>query len=298
MITDGITKSNLALFDDNNDSATGLGFNGVNYPANLLNVAGPSQPSTGSDLWVELESYPGFCSPSRTLLPAHEAYPDESRNSPSYQGMGMPTFSPQLGTLPLPSPRLDSSSPILTLSYGQSYTTSTPSASYPYNQPQAATEMGDLGLGFPTLAESFHLPDMSPPPAHNPLYEPYPQTNSLHLDLSPPGLITGELCCPTPVASSSTARRTRQPVREGRRYDPVKWAKKVPDSDKGGWNQTLVRFQANFGTEFSITYSVHNGQPSGGLVLKYCVLVVYLLLFVPISVILISAEDNVLIYLC
>jgi hypothetical protein len=75
----------------------------------------------------------------------------------------------------------------------------------------------------------------------------------------------GELRCPTPVASSSGAPRTRQPTREGRRYDPVKWVKKVPDSDQGGWNQTLVRFQAKFGTEFSIPYSVHNGQPFGGL---------------------------------
>jgi len=37
---------------------------------------------------------------------------------------------------------------------------------------------------------------------------------------------------------------------------------KKADSKKDGWNQTLVRFQAQFDT----LYTVQNGQPSGGLV--------------------------------
>ena len=42
----------------------------------------------------------------------------------------------------------------------------------------------------------------------------------------------------------------------------MKPAKDKANSKKDGWNQTLVRFQAEFDTQ----YSVHNGQPSGGLV--------------------------------
>ena len=42
----------------------------------------------------------------------------------------------------------------------------------------------------------------------------------------------------------------------------MKSAKEMADSKKGGWNQTLVRFRAEFDTQ----HSVRNGQPSGGLV--------------------------------
>ena len=67
---------------------------------------------------------------------------------------------------------------------------------------------------------------------------------------------------PAPVASSSGVQRTRQSTREGRRYYPIKTAKKKAESKIDGWDQTLVRFQA----EFDTLYSVHYGQPSGGLV--------------------------------
>ena len=67
---------------------------------------------------------------------------------------------------------------------------------------------------------------------------------------------------PVPVTSSSGPQRTGQPVREMRRYDPTKPAKRKVDSTKDGWDLTLVRFRA----EFDIVYSVRCGQPSGGLV--------------------------------
>ena len=66
---------------------------------------------------------------------------------------------------------------------------------------------------------------------------------------------------PAPIVSSSGPQRTRQPVREARRHNPIKSTKKV-DSRKDGWDQTLVRFRA----EFDAIYSVQHGQPSGGLV--------------------------------
>jgi hypothetical protein len=85
------------------------------------------------------------------------------------------------------------------------------------------------------------------------------------------------------VASSSGPRRTRQPARDARRYDPKKKVapKKVhsrkvdlkkadskkadPEDDdlgKADWDRTLVRFRA----EFDTPYNVHSGQPSGGFV--------------------------------
>ena len=62
--------------------------------------------------------------------------------------------------------------------------------------------------------------------------------------------------------TSSGPKRTGQPAREGRRYDPVKSARKKADSSRDNWNQTLVRFRFQLDT----LYSVRNGQPSGGLV--------------------------------
>ena len=62
--------------------------------------------------------------------------------------------------------------------------------------------------------------------------------------------------------SSSGPKRTRQPAREARRYDPIKSAKKKADSRKDGWDQALARFRA----ELDTLYSTYNKQPSGGLV--------------------------------
>ena len=50
-------------------------------------------------------------------------------------------------------------------------------------------------------------------------------------------------------------------MRETRRYDPLRVAKRKADSNSGGWDQTLVRFRGHFDT----VYNVHNGQPSGWL---------------------------------
>ena len=80
------------------------------------------------------------------------------------------------------------------------------------------------------------------------------------------GVVPPEAPIPAPVASSSGPQRTRQSARDGRRYDPAKRGKDTPDSDIEGWNQTLVRFRAEFDGEFNTPYSVHNGQPSGGFV--------------------------------
>ena len=71
-----------------------------------------------------------------------------------------------------------------------------------------------------------------------------------------------EISLPPPIASSSGPQRTRQPAREGRRHNPIKSAKKEAESGDDSWDQTLVRFRA----EFDTMYTVHNGQPSGGLV--------------------------------
>ena len=67
---------------------------------------------------------------------------------------------------------------------------------------------------------------------------------------------------PAPVASLSGPKRTKQPTREGRRYDPTKTTKKV-GTKKGGWDQTLTRFRARLHDDL---YGVRDGQPSGGLV--------------------------------
>ena len=67
-----------------------------------------------------------------------------------------------------------------------------------------------------------------------------------------------------PTASSSGPKRTRQPVREARRYNPVRTAKRKaePDSDSEGWDRTLVRFRAHLDT----LCDSQNGQPPGGFV--------------------------------
>jgi len=100
-----------------------------------------------------------------------------------------------------------------------------------------------------------------------PAFDPVTVSNTLSLSASlsyviwqgatPPGTSLA-----APIASSSGSQRTRQPTREGRRrYDPIKSAKKKADS-KTDWDLTLVRFQVQLDT----LYSVQNGQPSGGLV--------------------------------
>ena len=79
---------------------------------------------------------------------------------------------------------------------------------------------------------------------------------------------------PTPVASASGPQRTRQSVREGRRFDPVRSTKK-PSSKKDGWEQTLVRFRAELDAEFDPLRNVHDGQPSGGLVPEMALAIVH-----------------------
>ena len=53
-------------------------------------------------------------------------------------------------------------------------------------------------------------------------------------------------------------------MRESRRYNPLREAKKKVDSDSDseGWDRTLVRFRAHLDTQ----YDFRNGQPSGGFV--------------------------------
>ena len=62
--------------------------------------------------------------------------------------------------------------------------------------------------------------------------------------------------------TSSGPKRTGKLARKGRRYDPVKSARKKADSSGDNWNQTLVRFRVQLDT----LYSVRSEQPSGGLV--------------------------------
>ena len=64
------------------------------------------------------------------------------------------------------------------------------------------------------------------------------------------------------TASGSSAERTKQWVRETRRYNPLRAAGKKAKSDPSGWDQTLVRFRGHLDT----LYNVQNGQPSGGLI--------------------------------
>ena len=71
-----------------------------------------------------------------------------------------------------------------------------------------------------------------------------------------------EIPLPAPVASSSGPARTRQSMREGRRYNPIKATEKAA-AKKEGWDRTLPRFRAKL---HDTLYSVRNGQPSGGLV--------------------------------
>ena len=65
-------------------------------------------------------------------------------------------------------------------------------------------------------------------------------------------------------ASSSGPKRTRQPVREARRHNPLRGAKKKAeaDFDSEGWDRTLLRFRAHLDT----LCNFQNGQPSGGFV--------------------------------
>ena len=67
---------------------------------------------------------------------------------------------------------------------------------------------------------------------------------------------------PAPVASSSGPKRTKQAAREGRKYNPLKSAERAA-TKKEGWDWSLPRFRAQL---HDTLYSVHDGQPSGGLV--------------------------------
>ena len=123
---------------------------------------------------------------------------------------------------------------------------------------------------------------------HDPVWYPYSQSGPQHFGIPfpgqvtvsgpPPSLVPSAYAtlkdaapaatpppAPTPVASSSGPQRTRQSVREGRRFDPVR-STKQPSSKKDGWEQTLVRFRAELDAEFDPLRNVHDGQPSGGLV--------------------------------
>ena len=106
----------------------------------------------------------------------------------SSQGMGMSTISPRLATISLPSPHVDSLSPVPTLPHDRrlsshwmsgfthllSLVPSVPPHPYtvpvtpflPYVQPQVTTNAGDLHLDFPAPAEGFRLPDVHPPPSY------------------------------------------------------------------------------------------------------------------------------------
>ena len=89
-----------------------------------------------------------------------------------------------------------------------------------------------------------------------------PSTYAILKDVAPAEITPPS---PTPVASSSGPQRTRQPTREGRRFDPVRSTKK-PSPKKEGWEKTLVRFRAKLDAELDTLRNVHDGQPSGGLV--------------------------------
>lgn len=77
------------------------------------------------------------------------------------------------------------------------------------------------------------------------------------------GVAPPEITLPTPVASSSGPRRTRQLARGTERYNPTKPAKRNTGSKKDGWDRTLDRFRAEFNRTLP---SIQDGQPSGGLI--------------------------------
>ena len=73
-----------------------------------------------------------------------------------------------------------------------------------------------------------------------------------------------EITVPVPATSSSGPRWTKERTKKGQRHNPLgtkKWKIGLRSNSEEGWDQTCVRFR----TFFDGLYSVHNGQPSGGL---------------------------------
>jgi len=109
----------------------------------------------------------------------------------------------------------------------------------------------------------------------------YPQPDPLHLSAPPFNPVTvsrsisplasftyavsqapPEIPFPAPIASSSGPTRTVKSAKGRRRYTPIEAAERAAER-KEGWDQTLTRFRDQLNDTL---YSVHNGQPSGGLV--------------------------------
>ena len=63
------------------------------------------------------------------------------------------------------------------------------------------------------------------------------------------------------MPSSSGPTRANISAREGRRYSPLRSAKKKAKFDSDDWSRTFARFRAGL----NALYLVHNGQPSGGV---------------------------------
>ena len=78
------------------------------------------------------------------------------------------------------------------------------------------------------------------------------------------GATPPEIPPPEPAPSESGPRRARSQVKGGQRHNPVRVRRKkagLRSSSEADWDQTLVRFRGDL-DDF---YSVHHGQPSGGL---------------------------------
>ena len=136
-----LNYDDFTWFKDNSIYGDAFGFDGTSWDQS--DVAGPSQPYTGVDVFGDYNNYPEFPSPPTppiSLNPTYGMLPEEGKSyrtsrctivqkltsvtgyqSPFYQGSAMPSFHPQPVATPSPPPvhpPFNPPSPIPTLSYG------------------------------------------------------------------------------------------------------------------------------------------------------------------------------------
>ena len=71
-----------ATYDDNSYCGSNLGLDEFSY-LDSSNIAGPSQPYFGADVWGDFDNYPNFPSPSSapmSLFTLNGGYPSEGKS--------------------------------------------------------------------------------------------------------------------------------------------------------------------------------------------------------------------------